>query len=110
MSGSVLTLTVFDHDYIKKNEFCGIVVVDCGEIPRLPSGSSGLDDPNAPQRKTFELPLVVDTTTPALKELAERSHQYVHDFNLWYKRGSTYAENIAKTFTGGFARVFSLKH
>lgn len=109
MSGSVLTLTVFDHDYIKKNEFCGMVVINCAEIPRLPSGSSGLDDPNAPQRKTFELALVTDTTTPALKELAERTHQYVLDFNLWYKRGTTFAGNFAASFTGGFARAFSLK-
>ena len=110
MSGSVLSLTVFDHDYIKKNVFCGMVVLDCAEIPRLPSGSSGIDDPNAPQRKNLELFLVVDTTTSALKELTERSHQYVHDFNLWYKRGSTFAGNIAASFTGGFARAFSLKH
>jgi len=110
MSGSVLSLTVFNHDYIKKNEFCGMVVIDCAEIPRLPSGSSGIDDENAPQRKTFELPLVLDTTTPALKELSERSHQYVHDFILWYKQGSTFAGNIAATFTGGFTRAFSLKH
>lgn len=110
MSGSVLSLTVFDHDYIKRNEFCGMVVISCGEIPRLPSGSSGLDDPNAPQRKTYELALVVDTTTPALKELTERSHQYVHDFNLWYKRGSSFAGNIAASVTGQFARAFSLKH
>lgn len=109
MSGSVLTLTVFDHDYIKKNEFCGMVVINCAEIPRLPSGSSGLDDPNAPQRKTFELALVTDTTTPALKELAERTHQYVLDFNLWYKRGTTFAGNFAASFTGGFTRAFSLK-
>lgn len=49
LSGSVLTLTVFDHDYIKKNKFCGMVVINCAEIPRLPSGSSGLDDASAPQ-------------------------------------------------------------
>ena len=87
-----------------------MVVIDCGEIPKLPSGCSGIDDDNVPQRKTFDLPLVIDTATPALKELAERNHQYVHDFNLWYKRGTTYAGNIAATFTGGIARAFSLKH
>jgi len=80
MSGSVLTLTVYDHDYITRNEFAGMVVIEGTEIPRLPGGSSSIDDPNAPQRKTYELPLVVDTVTPALKELAERNHKYVNEF------------------------------
>jgi len=108
MSGSVLTLTVYDHDYLKRNEFAGIVAIDGAEIPRLPGGF--IDDPNAPQRKTYELPLVVDTMTPALKELAERSHQYVNDFNLWYSKGSSVAGNAFHTVTGGFARAFSFKH
>ena len=110
MSGSVLTLTVYDHDYITRNEFAGMVVIEGAEIPRLPGGSISIDDPNAPQRKTYELPLVVDTMTPALKELAERSHQYVHDFVLWYSKGSSVAGNVVSTVTGGFARAFNFKH
>ncbi|XP_065899170.1 BAI1-associated protein 3-like isoform X2 [Dysidea avara] len=110
MSGSVLTLTVYDHDYITRNEFAGIVTIDGAEIPRLPGGSFSIDDPNAPQRKTYELSLVPDTMTPALKELSERSHQYVNDFNLWYSKKSSVAGNVVSTVTGGFARVFSFKH
>ncbi|XP_065899181.1 BAI1-associated protein 3-like isoform X3 [Dysidea avara] len=80
MSGSVLTLSIYNHHLIS-NEFLGIAIIDGTEIPRLPSGSSNIDDPNAPQRKTYELPLVVDTMTPALEELAERSHKYVNKFH-----------------------------
>ena len=46
-----------------------MVVIDGTEIPRLPSSSSNIDDPNVPQRKTYELPLIPDTMTPTLKEL-----------------------------------------
>ena len=108
--GSVLTLTVYNHNYVQRDAFAGIVSIDGTEIPRLPGGSSNIDDPNAPQRKTYELPLVVDTMTPALKELAERSHQYVNDFNLWYSRGSSVVENVTSSFTGGIARAFTIKH
>jgi len=110
MPGSVLTMTVYNHNYVQRDDFVGIVTIAGAEIPRLPGGSSNIDNPDAPQRKTCELSLVVDTMTPALKELAERSHQYVNDFNLWYSRGSTVAENVVSTFTGGIARAFVLKH
>ena len=110
MSGSTLTLTVFDHDYLSRDDFAGIVVIDGTEIPRLPGGISNIDDPNAPQRKTYELPLVVDTVTPALKELAERSHQYVNEFTLSYSRDSSVAGNVVSTITDSFARTFSVKH
>ena len=79
MSGSVLTLGIYSHHLIS-NEFVGMVVIEGVEIPRLPGGSSNIDDPNAPQRKTYELPLVVDTMTPALKELAKRKHKFVCEF------------------------------
>ena len=79
MSGSVLTLSIYSHHRIK-NEFVGMVVIDGTEIPRLPGGSFSID-PNAPQRKTYELPLVVDTMTPALEELAKRKHKYVSEFH-----------------------------
>ncbi|XP_065899176.1 BAI1-associated protein 3-like isoform X2 [Dysidea avara] len=110
MSGSVLTLTVYNHNYVQRDDFAGMVVIEGVEIPRLPGGSSNIDDPNAPQRKTFELPLVVDTMTPALKELAKRSHQYVNDFSLWHSRGSSVVESVTSTVTGGLARAFTLKH
>jgi len=87
-----------------------MVVIEGAEIPRLPGGSSNIDDPNAPQRKTYELPLVVDTMTLALKELAERSHQYVNDFNLSYSRGSSVTGNVVSTVTDSLARAFTVKH
>ena len=110
MSGSVLTLTVYNHKYIKRDVFVGMVVIDGTEIPRLSGGSSNIDDPNAPQRKTYELPLVVDTLTPELEELLIRRHQYVNDFTLWHSRESSVAENIKSTITGGLARAFIVKH
>ena len=75
MSGSCISLTVLDYDRFTKNDYCGMVVISCEEIPRLPDGFSGIDNDNAPQRKTYELPLVVNTATPALIELSRRSHQ-----------------------------------
>jgi len=78
MSGSVLTLTVYDHDYLSKDDFAGMVVIEGKEIPRLLGDS--IDDPNAPQRKTYELPLLPNTMTPALEQLAERNHIFVRQF------------------------------
>ena len=79
MSGSVLSLSVYSHHLIG-HEFVGMVVIEGTEIPRLPGGSSDIDDPNVPQRKACELPLVVDTLTPALEELVKRDHEYVNEF------------------------------
>ena len=110
MPGSVLALTVYDHDLLKRDDFAGMVVIEGVEIPRLPGGSANIDDPNAPQRKTYKLPLVVDTMTPELEELAKRSHQYVNDFNLLYSQGSSVVGNVASTVTGGLVRAFTLKH
>ena len=95
MSGSCLSLTVLDYDRFTKNDYCGMVVISCEEIPRLPNGFSGIDSDNAPQRKTYELPLVVNTTTPALIELSRRNHQYVQGFNRWHSRRTSLIENIA---------------
>jgi len=76
MSGSVLTLSVYDRDVVRKDDFAGMVVIECTEIPRLPGRSCSIDDPNAPQRKTYELPLVIDTMTPPLEDLIKRSYRY----------------------------------
>jgi len=84
VSGSVLTLNIYSHHFIS-NDFLGMVVIDGTEIPRLPCGLSNIDDPNAPQRKTYELPLVVDTMTPALEELAKRNQKYVIEFHQQYQ-------------------------
>ena len=72
MSGSVLTLSIYSHHRFR-NEFVGMVVIDGTEIPRL---TSGIDDPNAPQRKTYELPLLPDTMTPGLEDLIKRNSKY----------------------------------
>ena len=61
-----------------------MVVIECEKIPRLPCGSTGIDDAIAPERQKYELPLVVDTTTPALMELSKRKHHYVKEFNRWH--------------------------
>ena len=95
MQGSSLSLTALDYDRFTKNDYCGMVVLSCEEIPRLPYGSSGIDNANAPQRKTYEFPLVVDTATPALLELSRRNHRYVQDFNRWHSRRTSFIENIA---------------
>ena len=95
MSGSSLSLTVLDYDRFTKNDYCGMVMISCEEIPRLPNGYSGIDNANAPQRKTYELPLIVDTATPALFELSRRNHHYVQDFNHWHSRRMSVFENIA---------------
>ena len=78
MTGSVLTLSVYDRDFVK-DDFAGMVVIEGTEIPRLPGGSSDIDDPNTPQRKTYELPLVVDTMTPELEELIKRNSEYKNE-------------------------------
>jgi len=75
MTGSVLTLSVHT---VKKDNFAGIVVIEGVEIPRLPSGSFS-NDPNAPQRKSYELPLVPDTSTPELDLLMQRSSKYKNE-------------------------------
>jgi len=77
MTGSVLTLSVYDRDTLS-DDFAGIVVIEGGEIPQLPSGSS-CNDPNAPQRKFYELPLVPDTTTPELNLLIQRNYKYKNE-------------------------------
>ena len=88
MFGSSLSLTVLDYDRFSKNDYCGMVVIECEKIPRLPCGSTGIDDAIGPERRKYELPLVVETQTPALMELSRRGHHYVKDFNYWHSRGT----------------------
>ena len=95
MQGSALSLTVLDYDRYTKNDFCGMVVISCEEIPRLLNGFSGIDNDHAPQRKKYELPLVIDTATPALLELSKRNHRYVQDFNRQHSQRTSFIENIA---------------
>lgn len=71
--GSILLLTIFDHDVIGSNDFAGMCVVDCQTMPRLRSAKACFE-PNAPQPKNLNLPLFhfVDPT-PVTTELYTRS-------------------------------------
>ena len=109
MSGSCLSFTVLDHDRFTKNDYCGMVVLSCEDIPRLPNGFSGIDDANTPQRKTYELPLLLGTMTPALMELSRRDHHYVKDFNRWHSIGTSFIENIASRVSS-MPRNFEYKY
>ena len=74
MEGTVLLLSVFDHDIVGANDFAGMCVVACKDIPRLASPEESLIDPNAPQRKNLTLPLFRYTSeTPAFVELDARA-------------------------------------
>ena len=73
--GTVLLLSVFDHDIVGANDFAGMCVVACKDIPHLSSPEESLIDPNAPQRKNLTLPLFhYSKATPAYVELEARAH------------------------------------
>ena len=72
--GAILLLSVFDHDIVGANDFAGMCVVACKDIPQLVSSEASLTDPNAPQRMNLMLPLFRYTTeTPAFAELDIRA-------------------------------------
>ena len=71
--GTVLLLTIFDHDVIGSNDFAGMCVVACKSIPRLRSTKASFD-PATTQPKNLNLPLFQLTTkTAVLSELHTRS-------------------------------------
>lgn len=75
VDGAVLLLSVFDHDLVGSNDFAGMCVVACKDIPRMTSPQASLTDPNAPQRLNLTLPLFHYTAeTPAFAELDSRAH------------------------------------
>ena len=75
VEGTVLLLSVFDHDVIGANDFAGMCVVACKDIPQLASPEASLTDPDAPQRKNLTLPLFRYTSeTPVFAEMDARSH------------------------------------
>lgn len=59
IEGAVLLLTVMDHDTFGRDDFAGMCVVSCRDIPRLGSVTEhhAIMDPNAPQRKVLRLSL-----------------------------------------------------
>jgi hypothetical protein len=72
--GAALLFSVFDHDIVGANDFAGVCVVSCSDIPRLASPESSLTDPNAPQRVNLTLPLFRFThETPNFIELDARA-------------------------------------
>ena len=74
VEGTVLLLSVFDHDIVGANDFAGMCVVSCKDLPQLVSPEASLTDPDAPQRKNLTLPLFRYTSeTPAFVELDARA-------------------------------------
>lgn len=74
MDGTVLLLSVFDHDIVSANDFAGMCVVACKGIPQLISSEASLTDPDSPQRKNLTLPLFRYTSeTPVFVEIVARS-------------------------------------
>ena len=65
-------LAVFDYDMISSNDFAGLCVVACKDIPRLDSGIASLGDPDAQVRKNLVLPLIHISATVTLHELETR--------------------------------------
>ena len=73
VEGTVLLLSVFGHEAIGANDFAGMCVVACKDIPQLISSEAMPSDPDAPQRKNLTLPLFRYTSeTPAFAELDAR--------------------------------------
>ena len=70
--GSILVLAVYDYDLVSANDFAGLCIVSCKEIPRLASATASLSDPNAQERKNLVLPLFHIPGSVTLNELDAR--------------------------------------
>ena len=66
--GSVLLLAMFDQDKIGKDDFAGMCIVSCNEIPF------------GDERKVEHLPLFEFADTSAMKELVDRIKDDAADF------------------------------
>ena len=75
--GSLVLFYLLDKRLKSRIPF-GMCAISCRKVPRLSAASkSSLIDPNAPQRKTFRLPMFrFNTETPALAELMERADNF----------------------------------
>ena len=75
--GSLVLFYLLDKRLKSRIPF-GMCAISCKKIPHLSASSkSSLIDPNAPQRKTFRLPMFrFNTETPALVELMERADNF----------------------------------
>lgn len=86
MDGAVLLLSVFDHDLVGSNDFAGMCVVACKNVPQMTSPHTSLTDPNAPQRLNLTLPLFhYSKATPAFVELDTRAHLGDSKANEFFK-------------------------
>ena len=74
VEGTVLLLSVFDSDVVGADDFAGMCVVACKDIPQLLPSEASLTDPNTPQRKNLTLPLFRYTSETQLSELHARAH------------------------------------
>ena len=84
--GTVLVLTVFDYNLIGANEFTGMCVVDCKDIPQMASPQASLTDPNVPQRKNLTLPVFRYTSvTPIFVEIDARARLGDDNANDFFK-------------------------
>ena len=86
IDGTVLLLSVFDHDLVGSNDFAGMCVVACKDIPRMASPQASFTDPNAPQRLNLTLPLFhYSKETSAFAELDARAHLGDSKANEFFK-------------------------
>ena len=74
VKGTIVVLGAYDHDVLGKDDFMGICVVLCSDIPQI-SNKSSLLDISSPKRKNLTLPLFHIAESKALQELALR-HQF----------------------------------
>ena len=86
MKGTIVVLGAYDYDILGKNDFMGICVVPCNDIPQL-SNSSSLLDENSPKRKNMTLPLFHIGESKALLALQHHfsDHEAVEFLNVLRK-------------------------
>ncbi len=69
-------LAVYHYNFIGANDFAGLCVVSCKDIPRLSASRASVLDPDAPECKNLLLPLFHIKETLALRELEARNDRY----------------------------------
>ena len=74
VKGTIVVLGAYDHDVLGKNNFMGICVVLCSDIPQI-SNKSSLLDISSPKCKNLTLPLFLLGESKALQELTTRHAQ-----------------------------------
>lgn len=95
--GAVMVLSAYSYDKIGKNDFMGICVVQCSDIPLISSTTLLLDD-KVPKRSNFQLPLFQIEEVKALQELGVR-----------HLSGETEASNFLKLLSKKYEYISSRK-